>query len=276
MSENQYSAILCPNCRKLINADETQCPYCGMRSPGAKWKGYLSRLSSGDIIAYIIYANIIFYVFSILFNPHGISLGRNPLSFLSPSDNSILLLGATGTIPIDKLGRWWTLISASYLHGGLLHIFFNMMALRQVGRLIVREYGPNRMFVIYTLGGAGGFLLSYMAGVRFTIGASASVCALIGAGLYYGKSRGGHYGQAVYKELFSWVIVLALFGFIVPGINNWGHGGGLAAGAIIASVLGYRDRNRDSYPHLVLAAACLVATVLILLWAPLSVLFQLY
>ncbi|MDH3976133.1 MAG: rhomboid family intramembrane serine protease [Deltaproteobacteria bacterium] len=276
MSENQYSAILCPNCRKLISSDETRCPHCGMHSPGAKWKGYVAKISSGDIITYIIYTNIIFYVVSILFNPGGIGLGGNPLSFLSPSDRSMLLLGATGTVPIDKLGRWWTLISANYLHGGLLHIFFNMMALRQVGRLIVREYGPNRMLIIYTLGGAGGFLISYVAGIRFTIGASAAVCALIGAGLYYGKSRGGNYGQAVYKELFSWVIVLGLFGFIVPGINNWGHGGGMVSGALIASVLGYRDKSRDNYLHLILAASCIMATFLILIWAPISVIFRLY
>ena len=105
MSEQKYSAILCPNCRKLINADEAQCPYCGMHSPGARWKGYLPRLSSGNIITYIIYANILFYVLSILFNPRGISLGNNPLSFLSPSDSAILLLGATGTAPIDKTGK---------------------------------------------------------------------------------------------------------------------------------------------------------------------------
>jgi len=67
-------------------------------------------------------------------------------------------LGATGTIPIDALNRWWTLISANYLHGNILHIFFNMFAFKQIAPLVVQEYGVYRMFVLYTLGGAIGFL----------------------------------------------------------------------------------------------------------------------
>ena len=62
-----------------------------------------------------------------------------------------------------------------------------------------------------------------------TIGASAALCGLIGAALYYGKSRGGTFGQAIYKHTSGWVIGLFFIG-LMPGINNWGHGGGLVAG----------------------------------------------
>jgi rhomboid protease GluP len=207
------------------------------------------------------------YIVSILFNPRAAGLSMNPLTFLSPSDTSLLLLGATGTIPIDKYHRLWTLISASFLHGGILHIFFNMAAFRQLATLVNREFGVYRMFAIYTLSGIFGFWISYLAGIAFTIGASASVCGLVGAILYYGKSRGGIYGRQLYKQIAVWVVFLFIFGLMVPGINNWGHGGGILAGIGFGYLLGYRERRRENFFHKILAGACAIATLLVLLWA---------
>jgi rhomboid protease GluP len=187
----------------------------------------------------------------------------------------LLLLGSTGTIPILQFNNWWSLLAANYLHGGLLHIFFNMMALRQIGPLVGREYGTHRMFVIYTIGGVLGFVLSFLAGVRFTIGASAAICSLIGALLYYGKSRGGTYGQAVYKQVGTWAVMIFVFGLLVPGINNWGHAGGMAAGALLAYLVGYSEKKRETPGHRLLGLACGVATLLVLAWACLSSLFLL-
>ncbi len=191
----------------------------------------------------------------------------NPLTFLSPSDTSLFLLGATGTVPIDKYHRLWTLVSASFLHGGILHIFFNMAALRQLGAVVTREFGVYRMFVIYTVSGIAGFLISYLAGIAFTIGASASVCGLVGALLYYGKSRGGIYGSNLYRQISIWVIFLFVFGFIVPGINNWGHGGGILAGIILGYLLGYLEKKKENLIHKMLAGACGVVTLAVLIWA---------
>jgi len=266
-------SMLCPNCRRLINQDEPQCPYCGLSRPGSKWKKTIpSNLlrSPYDMIKVIIYGNIAFYVFSLLLNPGALGLSSNPLAFLSPSNNSLLLLGATGTIPIDKLHWWWTLLSASYLHGGLLHIAFNMLALKQLGPFVLREYGVNRFFVIYTATGIAGFYLSYLAGVTLTIGASASICGLIGATLYYGKSRGDIYGQAIYKQVMGWVVGLAIFGFMIPGINNWGHGGGIVSGILLGFLMGYNEKHKENKLHRVLGTICILLTVGVLLWAVLQ------
>jgi rhomboid protease GluP len=207
------------------------------------------------------------FVLSLLLNPGRMGLTLNPLRMLSPSSESLFLLGATGTLPIDHFGRWWTLISANYLHGGILHILFNMFAFKQIASLAAREFGTSRMFIIFTLGGIAGFILSYFAGVRLTIGASAGICALIGASLYYGKSRGGLYGQVIFRQIGGWVVGLFLFGLLIPGINNWGHGGGLLAGAMLGFILGYREKVPESMIHRFLAAACAVVTVLVLLWS---------
>jgi len=264
------NSMLCPNCSRLISSDEPRCPHCGLRRPNSPWKRMLGSVGLHDpqkLIYRIIGANVIIYLLAILLNPTSTSMAANPFTFLAPDDRSLLLLGMTGKIPIDRFGRWWSLLAANYLHSGILHIFFNMVAFRQLAPLVIREYGTYRMFTIYTLGGVGGFLISYLVGIGFTIGASAAVCSLIGAALYFGKSRGGSYGQAIYRQVGTWVVVLFIFGFLVPGINNWGHGGGLVFGALLGFLLGYDDSKREQLQHRLIGVLCLFATVAVLLWA---------
>ena len=136
----------------------------------------------------------------------------------------------------------------------------------QISNFILED-GPQRMVIIYTIGGVLGFLLSFLVGVRLSIGASAAVCALVGAILFYGKSRGGIYGSALFKQVGGWVIFLFVFGFIVPGINNWGHGGGIAAGLLLGYLLGYRERKPERLWHIWLAGLCGLSTVLVLIYA---------
>ena len=258
----------CPRCGRLIGSTESTCTWCGAGRPGVFAK--LAALTRGGRdgqwqVNAIIAANVFYYLLSLLFSTQR-GLAMNPLNFLSPDQTSLLLLGATGSVPILDLGRFWTLISASYLHGGLLHLFFNMMALRQIGPWVSAEFGPNRTFIIYTLSGVCGYLASCLAGVPFTIGASASVCGLIGALFFFGKSRGGSYGAVVSREVSGWLISLVLFGLVMPGINNWGHGGGIVGGVLFGKFLGYRESGAEQAGHRWLALLCMLATVVILVW----------
>jgi rhomboid protease GluP len=223
-----------------------------------------------QFIRAIIYVNVGMFVISLLLYPRGASLSLNPFLLLSPSKGSLVLLGATGTIPIDNMNRWWTLLSANYLHGGILHILFNMIAFRQLAPFVIQEFGTYRMFVIYTLGAIIGFWVSYLAGVTLTIGASAAVCSLIGASLYFGKSLGGIYGQAIYKQIGAWAVGIFLFGFLVPGINNWAHAGGIFAGIGVAFLLGYNEKKQERLFHKMLAGGCAALTAAILMWAVIS------
>jgi rhomboid protease GluP len=264
-------SLLCPNCGLLISASEAACPYCGLRAPGAGWRrlGVFKLLADpAALVKVVIGVNIGLFVLSLLLDPRTMTMALNPLGMLS--SGTLLALGATGTVPIDGYHRWWSLVSAGYLHGGLLHIFFNMAAFRNLAPLMTREYGTSRFFIIYTLGSVFGFWVSYLAGINLTIGASAGVCGLVGAVLYYGKSRGGTYGIALYKQVGMWVVLMAVFGFVVPGINNWGHGGGIVSGVLLGRFLGYSERKRETARHKTLAALCLVVTALILAWAVLT------
>jgi len=220
----------------------------------------------------LIIANVAMFLLSLLMSPLSSGLSMHPFRALSPSNQSLFLLGATGTIPINRFHQWWTLLSANYLHGGLIHILFNMVALHQLGPLLVQEYGVARMFIVYTVGGVVGFWVSYMAGVPFTIGASGALCALIGAALYFGKSRGGVYGRTVYRQIGGWALAIILFGFLVPGINNWAHGGGLVAGGGLGAILGYTEKRPETALHKTIALALALLTAVTLLWQVVSAL----
>ncbi|MEJ2730655.1 MAG: rhomboid family intramembrane serine protease [Deltaproteobacteria bacterium] len=273
MADHKRQSLLCPNCKKLISISEKKCPYCGTANPSAWWKNNIWTRGISNpylLVKSIIGVNVGMYVISLLLNPKGFGLALNPFTFLSPSGQILELLGATGKIPIDAYHRYWTLVAANYLHAGILHILLNMVAFYQLGLLASREYGAYRMFIIYTVGGVIGSFISYLAAVPWTIGASASVCSLAGALLYYGKSRGGAYGRALYKQIGIWVLILFLFGLMVPVINNWGHGGGIAAGIGLGFLLGYQERKKENIFHKLLAGGCAIITILILGWAVLS------
>jgi rhomboid protease GluP len=273
MQTQRRQSILCPNCRKLVSAGEARCPYCGISRPGSGWKRvFSSRILRGTdrFVAWIIYANVGMYLLSLVLRPSAIHITLSPFAMLSPSSESLFLLGATGTIPVFQAGRWWTLISAGYLHGSLLHIVFNMLAFRFLASIVQEEYGTYRMFAVFALGGLIGYVVSLFAGVRLTIGASASVCGLMGAVLYYGRSRGGIHGQALYKQVGGWALGIFLFGLLVPGINNWAHGGGILAGIGLGAFLGYHEKIRENLFHKVLGLGCVAVTAAVLVWAVLS------
>jgi rhomboid protease GluP len=148
-----------------------------------------------------------------------------------------------------------------------------MAALGQLGPFVLREFGFNRLVILYVLTGVAGFFISYLAGIPFTIGASASICGLIGAILYYGKSRGGFYGEVIYRQAMGWVVGLVIFGLLVPGINNWAHGGGLVSGIMLGFLMSYNEQKGETFFHRVLAAVCILSTAIILLWAVLQALY---
>ncbi len=267
---SERKSILCPNCRKLISSDEPICPYCGLKHPGLhNTAGFIRNLFlTLDPVKTIIYANVSFYLFALLLSPGEIFSDRgSAFEFLSPSNKSLFLLGATGTIPIFQFQHYWSLISASFLHGSILHIFFNMMALAQLGPFILQEFGLYRFLNIYILSGIAGYIVSLIFGVPFTIGASASICGLIGAIIYYGKSRGGYYGQGIYKQALGWVAGLIIFGILISGINNWAHGGGLLSGIGLAFLMGYNDKTQETAWQKLLAATCVLITTGVLIWA---------
>jgi hypothetical protein len=152
--------------------------------------------------------------------------------------------------------------------------FLTFLSERQLAPFVLDAFGLHRFAILYVWTGIAGFFVSYLAGVPFTIGASAPVCGLIGAILYYGKSRGGFYGEVIYRQAMGWVVGLVLFGLFLPGINNWAHGGGIVSGLLLAFITGYRERRKETSIHRILGTGSIVISAAALLWAVIQAIYH--
>lgn len=263
--DNTKRAIVCPNCGKLISADTEQCIHCGMKNPGRfGLHTVVQKLFRGnlDFVHIIIYFCAGLYVIGLLIDIRGaMSPSGGMLGILSPSSKSLFIMGMTGKFFVAS-GKYWTLITAIYLHGGLLHILFNMLWIRQLGPMVENIYGTSRLILIFTISGVFGFVLSNAFTGNPTIGASGSIFGLLGALIYYGRSRGGVFGEVVYPQLMMWAVVLFLFGFFMPGVNNLAHLGGFVGGYVSGNLFSFQERRMETSTHRKLAAVAVILTVL--------------
>ncbi|NOH00876.1 MAG: rhomboid family intramembrane serine protease [Chloroflexi bacterium] len=135
-------------------------------------------------------------------------------------------------------GELWRLVTPVFLHGSLAHIFFNMYALLSIGSFLERQLGHGRFILLYFLGAFAGNVFSFLftGSDGYSLGASTAVFGLIAAeAVFFYQNRalfGSHAKQAIGNAAF--IIVINLFIGLYPGIDNWGHVGGLLGGAIFA------------------------------------------
>ena len=263
-------SVVCTSCGSLVGVRDEKCFNCGRRNPGMWGFAPLLRSLGNDLgfVALVVWGSAGLYVISLLLSGSSIGVANGLFGILSPSTPSMFLLGASGALPVFGLGRWWTIFSASWLHGGLLHIVFNMMWVRDLGPVVADVYGAGRMVIIYTLAGAAGFLLSSFAGAfipplpllrgaQFTIGASASIFGLLGALVYYGRRTGS---QLVHGQAMRYAIILFVFGLIMPGVDNFAHAGGFLGGYGMGRALDPLKPERID--HIVIALACIGITII--------------
>ena len=252
------AAILCPRCHKIVNADAETCPHCGQRKPGLWGATAVIRklglqLNFPHLIT--VFCGTL-YLLALLLDPSAIFQTQGLMQILAPSLEASIKLGVTGTRPVTY-GWWWTLITAIYLHGGLLHIFFNMMWVRQLGPVVEDLFGPFRLFAIFTIAGITGFIASTFAGHAFTLGASGSIFGLLAAAIAYGRRAGS---QLFTRQFLQWAVLLFIMGFIMPGVDNWAHGGGFVGGYAAAYVFS-RSSEREGLGAYLIGGLCLLATV---------------
>lgn len=264
MVRKKSGSMLCPDCGQIISVNAERCIHCGRRNPGLWGLTPLIRHLLGGAFGFVPVVTAVcvtLYVIGLLLDPTAIVRPQGFLNLLSPSMQSLYKLGMTGTYALQQ-GRWWTLITAIYLHGGILHIFFNMLWVRQIAPVVEELFGTARLILIFTLAGVLGFVVSAMFGVPFTIGASGSIFGLLGAMIYYGRSRGGSFGTAIYRQIGQWALILFFFGFVMAGVNNWAHAGGFVGGYLSAMGLGYAEQRHESFTHQLLALGVVALTVI--------------
>ena len=268
LRRQRTGSVLCSSCGVLVGVNDDRCYNCGRRSPGLWGFAPLLRSLGRDLgfVPFIIGTCVIVYVLTLIASKGMLSQG-GALSFLGPDPRALLLFGESGAVPIFIYHRWWTVLSAAWLHAGLLHILFNMMAVRQLAQPTAEFYGPGRTVIIYTAGSIAGFALSscaalflpalpFLHGSSYTVGASASICGLIGALLYYGHRTGS---PIVRSEATRFIIMIAVYGLIMPGIDNYAHAGGIGGGYLDAMLMDPMKPERGD--HILVALICLALSI---------------
>jgi rhomboid protease GluP len=252
---------MCPHCRAFITTDDRVCPYCDTRvGPRA-----VDRRSAGDLIGgFIPHARFTTTIF-LLIN-FGLYIATAIYSsnhsrgggFMDVDSQTLAIFGAS--VPRGMpFWAWWRLITAGFLHGGLIHILMNSWVLFDIGAQVEETYGTARMVIFYILSSMAGFALSSYTG-HLSVGASAAIFGLIGAMIALGTREKTFYGSAIRGMYVRWAVYGLALGFIIPGVDNFAHIGGLAAGFVLGYVAG-TPRVRGEIQWKVLAGVCIAMTV---------------
>ena len=240
---------LCPACGTLVGANATRCHQCGasMTFSLAAASKSLSKLmpASSPATYAILTVSCVMYGFSLLWTmrlsgfqaPSGGGLGA--LLNLGAIDGRVLQrLGASLPLPINLL-QPWRFVMAVFLHGSIMHIAFNMWVLMDIGPQIEELYGSARFLFIYVVTGIGGYVLSSLFG-KFSVGGSGALLGLIGVLLAITTGRRSAGMQMLRGQIIRWLIYIAVWGLLFPGIDNFAHAGGLATGFLLGKIMADR------------------------------------
>ncbi|HEX7568581.1 MAG TPA: rhomboid family intramembrane serine protease [Anaerolineaceae bacterium] len=185
------------------------------------------------------------------------------LSIYILGDDYLILLGEKSNSLIIQ-GQIWRLVTPLLLHGSLIHIGFNLYALLIIGPGLERYFGRMRFLLLYLLGGIAGNLASFYFSADPSIGASTAIFGLIAAqGVFIYRNR-EFFGAQARPMLINTLIIIAInlfLGASLPGIDNWGHLGGLIGGFAYAwfagpllkrqtVLLDYGGSSSQAYPSL--------------------------
>lgn len=255
-------SVVCSSCGVLVGVNDAVCYNCNRRNPGLWGFAPAFRRLGQDLgfVPLVMGATIALYVLSLLLSGGGLQ------TLLSPGSRVLVLLGASGSIPVFGLGRWWTVLTAGWLHAGLLHIFFNVLWIRQLAPAVAELFGPGRMVLLYVVSGVVGFTFTSVAGqyigylpliggAQLSVGASAPIFGLLGAVVRYGQRTGSTHAR---ETGLQYAVMMGIFGLIMPGIDNQAHLGGFVGGYLGAVVLDPLKPERID--HLVGAVVALLVT----------------
>jgi rhomboid protease GluP len=250
---------ICRNCGALNAAGDHRCHVCGARLPSAAANFFYKVFGlvapgvlpvTGALIA-VIALDFLFQVLA--------SSGR---ALLNPSAATLIRSGALYS-GLVAAGQWWRLLTAVFVHIGLIHLVFNVIALVIVSKFLEEELGAVRYLSIFLLTGLAGSGASYLLHIRvLSAGASGAIFGLIGFAIPYFGRQHTFRTREIQRIMIRWGIYAFVFGLLF-GADNYAHAGGFAAGLLLGAVMEVRQDERRRRDPLWRAAAWILALALV-------------
>ncbi|MBN1774088.1 MAG: rhomboid family intramembrane serine protease [Deltaproteobacteria bacterium] len=216
----------CPQCGRLSEGGERRCPSCGaslegrttlaLRRIGLALPDFVSVSSLLAVAILAVYART--------------AGAQADAGWFELRIDTLVRFGGQWP-PLVDAGEWWRLGTAIFLHAGVLHLVFNLLALSQVGPAVETIFGRSRMLFFFMLTGLLASLASYAVGRNaVSIGASGAIMGLIGVAAGWGHRAGTGRGRDIRNRMLQWAVYTMLFGLMI-GADNAAHLGGFVAGA---------------------------------------------
>ncbi len=249
----QYEHKICSSCHAVNDRESRTCSSCGRPLPSML--GYrISRLfrtivpAEGPVVTTVFLSLIVlFYIIEYAANRFAMS------SLMQPSMGSLYVLGAFSASWGVGEGQYWRFLSFGLIHGSVIHFGFIAYALYQIGALVEMQLDRSKMLALVTLTQFSAAFASYLwYGLvqgypdAPTVGGSGWLYGLMGFGIAYFHQMGPG-GRPMRDSLLRWAVIWLVLGFVISGINNAAHIGGLIAGLGFAYIPeGNMRRGRQS------------------------------
>jgi rhomboid protease GluP len=223
-----YRHAVCPRCGQVQDRQERRCVNCGAALGARAWQmvnriGLVvpTAISVSTLLGMII---AIAYV--------RLMMSRPGTGYFSVESDELIYLGAY-YLPALRDGQLWRHATAIFLHIGLLHLGFNMLALAQIGPAIEDTFGRGRMLFLFMFTGIVGFAACQIMDMHaVSAGASGAVMGLCGTAAGWGQRDGTGVGRGVRNQMLKWAAYTMIFGVMIRA-NNTAHAAGFVSGAVL-------------------------------------------
>ncbi len=182
----------------------------------------------------IVLACIIMYLILAFYNSNFLNFTASSLAFLGGNNLSLV-----------QSGEVWRLITSAFLHVGLIHLVVNMYSLAIIGTQVETFIGKWKFLLIYLISAISGNLLSlvFNEGNVVAVGASGAIFGLMGSLLYFGYHYRLYLSEAIKNQIIPIILINLLIGFMIPGIDNIAHIGGLIGGYLSSMAFGIENKS---------------------------------